>query len=156
MTEQARDWKYANPGYPNVTRDQLRVMNLMMQYDRRGPWAEQRMAELEYKLSELEHIHAEYRGQQEGKICGFCNWLERAACVMQKDRLEDRIAELKESLRQADEFIESIGWDVDFEAFKAQEEQAEDKSCGFLCAGCGEDTCICESQGEQDAAPSDQ
>lgn len=36
---------------------------------------------------------------------------------------QERIKELEESLRQADEFIESIGWDVDFEAFKAQGEQ---------------------------------
>lgn len=43
MTEQARDWKYANPGYPNVTRKQLQVMNLMMQYDHCNLWAEERL-----------------------------------------------------------------------------------------------------------------
>ena len=58
--------------------------------------AMERVKELEYDFSKQEHIHAEYRGQQEGKTCGYCNWLERAACVMQKDKLEESIAELVE------------------------------------------------------------
>jgi len=47
------DWKYANAGYKNVTREQRWVMNLMRQYDHCGIWHQKRIQDLQKDITIL-------------------------------------------------------------------------------------------------------
>ena len=47
-----------------------------------------------YELGEAKTLYLEYKGSQEGKTCGMCNYLERSACYGQRQENEQSIKEL--------------------------------------------------------------
>jgi len=77
------DWKYGNAGYPNVTRKQIQVMNLMMQYDLCGLWSKERLGDLSNQISELEETNRV-----------LCRELGEAQQVV--ERLRDQVSEMEQ------------------------------------------------------------